>query len=385
MFDWLLIFAVLMPLLAVQWASWRACRGMSGLAPETRAQRCYRFSWLTGVLGLMQFLLPVLLLANWSDEMPHTVAAFDSALALSASLVPWIGRGGATAVDLVVIFGVLIANALFMQMAALRVNRLAKGDAGGVRQGHLRATRAMLASLVAPVLWAVVVNFIPKSAFDDPLSISLIVLAFVGLQFVLAPWLVALAAPCESLAGTEIGRDTRLMCEAADVRIGGVYLLRYGELKVANALVCGLLPWFRRVYVTDRMLETFSPAEVRAVIGHELGHVKHGHLWWYLGFALIGALALAPLSNRLAALLGNSHHLEILFGLMMLYWSVAFSYFSRRFERQADRFAVALTGDRDAFARALEKLAEVNCMTKKWSRWDIFQRHPDVAQRVQAL
>jgi Zn-dependent protease with chaperone function len=385
MFDWLFVFAVFMPILAVQWASWRTCRGMSSLSSESRAQRCYRFSWLVGALGLMQFLLPMLLLANWSDEMPHTVAAFESALALSASLVPWIGRGGATALDLVVILGVLIANGLFVQMAALRVNRLAKGDAGGVRQGRLRATRAMLASLVAPVLWAVLVNCIPKSAFDDPLSMSMIVLAFVGLQFVLAPWLVALTAPCESLDGTEIGRDTRLMCEAANVRIGGVYLIRYGELKVANALVCGLLPWFRRVYVSDRMLETFSPAEVRAVIGHELGHVKHGHLWWYLGFALIGALALAPLSDRLAALLGNSHHLEILLGLMMIYWSVVFSYFARRFERQADRFAVALTGDRDAFARALEKLAEVNCMTKKWSRWDIFQSHPDVAQRVRAL
>jgi STE24 endopeptidase len=385
MLDLLFVFVVLMPILVLQLASRRACRGMSGLTAEARAQRCYRFSWLVGVLGLMQLLLPVLLLANWADEMPHTVAAYESALALSASLVPWIGRAGATTVDLVAIFGVFLANGVFIQMAVLRVSRLAKSDAGGVRQVRLRTTRAMLASLLAPMLWAVLVNFIPKSAFDDPLSMSLIVLTFVSLQFVLAPWLVALTAPCESLAGTEIERDTRLLCKAAGVQIGGVYLIRYGELRVANALVCGVLPWFRRVYVSDRMLETFSPAEVRAVIGHELGHVKHGHVWCYLGFALVGGLGLAPLADRLAALLGSSHDMPIFVGMIVLYWSVIFSYFSRRFERQADRFAVALTGDPDAFARALARLAEVNCMTKKWSRWDIFQSHPDVAQRVRAL
>jgi hypothetical protein len=61
MFDWLFVFAVFMPILAVQWASRRTCRGMSSLTSDARAQRCYRFSWQVGALGLMQFLLPMLL------------------------------------------------------------------------------------------------------------------------------------------------------------------------------------------------------------------------------------------------------------------------------------------------------------------------------------
>lgn len=64
------------------------------------------------------------------------------------------------------------------------------------------------------------------------------------------------------------------------------------------------------------------------------------------------------------------------------YWGVMFSYCSRRFERQANRYAVELTGDKATFIAALEKLAAVNCMTRKWSKWDIFQTRPDIARRV---
>ena len=53
---------------------------------------------------------------------------------------------------------------------------------------------------------------------------------------------------------------------------------------MANAMVLGIFPWPRYVVFTDRMLEEFSPEEVEAVFGHEIGHVKHRHMLLYLVF-----------------------------------------------------------------------------------------------------
>jgi Zn-dependent protease with chaperone function len=72
-------------------------------------------------------------------------------------------------------------------------------------------------------------------------------------------------------------------------------------------------------------------------------------------------------------------------GYWGLFWGVMFPFWSRRFERQADCYALELTGDKEVFMAALEKLATVNGATRTWSKWDIFQSHPDIAQRVQGL
>jgi Zn-dependent protease with chaperone function len=55
------------------------------------------------------------------------------------------------------------------------------------------------------------------------------------------------------------------------------------------------------------------------------------------------------------------------------------------FERQADRCAVELTGNIEALASALTKLAELNFVTKKWGKWDIFQSHPDMERRIEYI
>jgi len=146
-----------------------------------------------------------------------------------------------------------------------------------------------------------------------------------------------------------------------------------------------LWPKLRRIYLTDHMLATFSVAEIRAILAHEVGHIRHRHLWWYLGFALGGVFIIPRLVDALAQfdLLGDSIWTVLI--ALGLYWGVMFKFLSRRFERQADRFAVAATGDVATFQAALEKLAEVNGMVKRYSKWDIFQTHPPIAERVKAV
>src|SRR5262249_10965962 len=45
----------------------------------------------------------------------------------------------------------------------------------------------------------------------------------------------------------------------------------------------------------DRLLDELTPDEVEAVFGHEVGHVKHGHLLYYLAFMFLSLTVLAGL------------------------------------------------------------------------------------------
>ena len=136
----------------------------------------------------------------------------------------------------------------------------------------------------------------------------------------------------------------------------------------------------KRVVFYDTLLSKLTPAEVDAVLAHELGHFKHKHILQrvvmmfaisLLGFALLGwvstqtwfytGLGVQP------NLMGSNDALALI--LFMLAVPV-FSFFisplsaqlSRQHEFQADAYAVAQTNG-DDLAAALLKLYEDNAST----------------------
>jgi STE24 endopeptidase len=114
----------------------------------------------------------------------------------------------------------------------------------------------------------------------------------------------------------------------------------------ANAMIVGLLPQVRYVIFTDRLLDELTPAEVDAVLGHEVGHAKHGHIWFYavffvLSIAVLGGLLLLvgqqldAMGFELPPWVADWLPLVPVL-LTATYLFVVFGYLSRRCERQAD-------------------------------------------------
>ena len=68
-----------------------------------------------------------------------------------------------------------------------------------------------------------------------------------------------------------------------------------------NAAATGLGPT-RRIIVWNTLVDSFDEDEVRAVLGHELGHHSRNHLWkslaWYALFAIPGAFLIAWAARR---------------------------------------------------------------------------------------
>jgi len=160
----------------------------------------------------------------------------------------------------------------------------------------------------------------------------------------------------------------------------------------------------KRVVFFDTLLSKLSPAEVDAVLAHELGHFKHKHILKRLvgvfafslaGFALLGWVSgqvwfFAGLGVQ-PSLTGANDALALL--LFMLVVPV-FSFFvsplmarmSRRHEFEADAYAVAQT-DGQALASALLKLYEDNAstLTPDPVFANFYYSHPPASERLVRL
>lgn len=133
------------------------------------------------------------------------------------------------------------------------------------------------------------------------------------------------------------------------IDIGRRLRLRFNEILVwrtdgmmVNAAVMGVVPSLRYVMITDGMLEQLDDVKIEAVFGHEAGHVKRHHIFFFLLLSLITGCMLAIVSVRLRGVDTLTFQLATgAIGVVLLAkWGLLFGWISRRFERQADLFGV---------------------------------------------
>jgi hypothetical protein len=109
------------------------------------------------------------------------------------------------------------------------------------------------------------------------------------------------------------------------------------------------------VILSDALLTQLDEDELRAVYAHEMGHSYHNHVPVFLAWA-VGVFLVADLSLRAYGPTGEMASL----GIMVMFlggWGLVFGWMSRRFELQADLFAMRTLGSSSALISALEKIA----------------------------
>jgi len=129
-------------------------------------------------------------------------------------------------------------------------------------------------------------------------------------------------------------------------------LVWHTHFNVGNAAVMGLFPRFRYILLSDLLLEHMPDEQIEAVFAHEVGHVIHRHMAWYIVFflslmfvaAVVGSLSrLTPAGDWLDQLsLGTEAWAMALLTASALGFWLLFGFLSRRFERQADVYAARM-------------------------------------------
>jgi STE24 endopeptidase len=186
------------------------------------------------------------------------------------------------------------------------------------------------------------------------------------------------------------------LANRAGARVLGAYEWGLAEkTKKANAALAGLGST-RRILVSDTMLADYSDEEIEVVLAHELAHHVHGDIWKGIVFesalVLAGFYCASVVLAGLAARLGLSSvadpaGLPLLIlavgGVSLLMMPVAHA-MSRAYERSADRFALDLTKNPNAFISAMRRLGAQNLAEdhpSKIAQW-LFYSHPPLGERI---
>jgi len=205
-----------------------------------------------------------------------------------------------------------------------------------------------------------------------------------------APVIVARLAGARPLTGTPLAARLGDLARRARVPIGGVDELRVRDTRT-SALVAGA-GRSRRIFLSADLVRDWSDDEIAVVVAHELGHHAHHDLWRTL--ALDTALLSVGLlvADRVLAAGGGVGSLAALPVIALVagaVWLAATPLrhaLSRRQERRADEFALALTGGADAFSAAIRRLSAQHLVEERPSaitQW-LYHRHPTVAERLAA-
>jgi STE24 endopeptidase len=187
--------------------------------------------------------------------------------------------------------------------------------------------------------------------------------------------------------------------QKAGIKVENVYKFNMSKnTKKANAAFTGLGKT-KRIILGDTLLSNYSIEEIETVIAHELGHYKKKHIMKNI---LIGTASSFLTLFIIAFLYQNSlswfgfESIKQVSALPLLaLWSMMIgiiqsplgNILSRKFEYEADEYAVIETKNPLAFKNTIEKLTDQNLGDKDphpFVEW-FFYSHPSIKNRINAI
>ncbi|MDU0458213.1 MAG: M48 family metallopeptidase [Geobacteraceae bacterium] len=196
--------------------------------------------------------------------------------------------------------------------------------------------------------------------------------------------------------------EIRAMMEKAGLKAGKVLQMDASRRsRHSNAYFTGIGK-VKRIVLYDTLVRQMSHGEIVAVLAHEIGHWKKGHIWKRLLMAEVMALAGSWLAFMLLGwpelpdLLGLPADISLPARMVVLGFVASLALFpltpfsawrSRCHEREADRFAADLTGRPQDLASALVKMSAENLSNLFTHPFyaKFYYSHPPVVERVRTL
>jgi len=199
----------------------------------------------------------------------------------------------------------------------------------------------------------------------------------------------------------ELRQAIETYARSQDFKMQGVYAMDGSRRSSkANAMFTGF-GRFRRIVLYDTLIQKHTVPELVSVLAHEIGHYQRRHIYKFLLISLVSSglmffilslMIRAPALFQAFGVAQPSVYAGIVFfGLLYtpidMTLSVFGNWMSRRFEYEADTFAVTTGNQPESMIVALKKLSVDNLANLTPHPLKVFfdYSHPPVLQRIAAI
>lgn len=203
------------------------------------------------------------------------------------------------------------------------------------------------------------------------------------------------------LEGGEFEDRIREMMKKVGIKVSRVFTMDASKRsKHTNAYFTGIGK-VKRIVLFDTLIQKMDQNEILAVLAHEVGHWKKKHVikmiavfemlsfvGAYISFRILKTDFLVNIFNiQEESFFAKLIILGFIFGIVSFPFTPLFSYFSRRHENEADRFAVELAEKPEGLATSLIKLSKDNLSNLHPHPLfaKIYYSHPPVVERVKRI
>ena len=288
----------------------------------------------------------------------------------------------------------LIIGLMLIRLALYEIDQKTEGR--GWKRGefisfHLKFLLLPLLPLFTYLGLLDLIEHFPLLAKHTYLPIAVMV-SLILLAYIYAPLLLGFIWRTAPLADANLRSRLHRLAARHRIKYKSIVVWQTKSLAIANAAVAGIAPWARQIFLTDALLRNFSDDEIETIVAHEFGHVRYKHMLTYLIFSFAYFLSYTifyiyieqPITSMFPPSPVLSSIGVILF--FVLYFVILFRYLSRRFEHQADLYAIAVTGKPEALKSALSRLAHLNYIPRSIQRlFELFHTHPSTERRVECI
>lgn len=232
----------------------------------------------------------------------------------------------------------------------------------------LQTRMFLLIAVLFGILYGVITGIGTWIEAGSAVSYIILAFAFLGIQFLISPFIVSRTMKIKWVSEKETPELHRMVAELADKARLPKPRVGVSQLSIPNAFAFGRTRRDGRVCVTQGIMKLLSRDELKAVLGHEISHIKHRDMviitlisvipliMYWIAFSMMwgGAFGGRRQGGGYAALIG--------LGAFLLYFitNLLVLYGSRIREYYADLGSVRLGNMPRHLATALYKLVYGN-------------------------